>query len=216
VQVVALTPHLHYRNWEPVTQIAGVAYVGNDYKRREPMLRLMQGPYFHHHGRLKAEFASEFAAQGVQLHGPFVPSRDFNMEHLYRAYGAGVNLLREDAYRLNLMAVRPSEIARAGCFCFVDHRFQIGKVLSGEWAMVQNAESILTKCRYLYDNPAFAADTIRYQQWALGEYTSSERWISSLWRAVQRLTEGPMPATWKLNLYKDLMVKSGLQPWGGN
>ena len=215
-QAIAMTPHLEYRNWQPVEQISGVAYVGNDYKRREPMLRLMQGPYFHHFGRLKSrdDFASLFTQQGVTIHGPFVPTKSFNIEHLYRSYGAGVHCLREDAYRLNLMAVRLSEIARAGCFAFVDSNFQIGKVLSGEWAMVKNAAEILEKARYLYDNPSYMQDFIRYQQGAMGYYTSSERYIESIWRCCQRLCQGAINGDWHLNLYSDLMRNSGLGVWG--
>jgi hypothetical protein len=215
-QAVTMTPHLDYRNWKPVVsdELRGVAYVGNDYKRREPMLRLMRGELFHHYGRLKDDFRAEFTASGAQVHGAFVPSKSFNIEHLYRYYGCGIHCLREDAYRLNLIAVRLSEIARAGCFAFVDKNFTIGRALSGEWAMVHDATEAWHKFMTLRNNPQFLHDMICYQQWALGHYTSSERYIESIFRCCQRLAQGPVTAPWKLNNYRDLMQASGLAPWG--
>ncbi len=213
-QVVALTPHLDYRNMPPVGVGRGVVYVGNDYKRREPMMRLMRGHYFHHYGRLKPEFAAEFAAQGVVAHGPFVPSKARNIESLYRGYGFGVHCLREDAYRLNLIAVRLSEIARAGCFAFVDHQFTLGKALSGDFALVRDADEILQKATQLIYDPGWMQALVAYQQKSLGFYTSSQRWIESIYRCCQKLHEGPIRGPWKLNLYQDAMKIAGLPLWG--
>ena len=215
-QAVALSPHLSYRNQSPVSGISGIAYVGNDYKRREPMLRLMQGPNFHHYGIVKKDFADQFAANRVRLHGKFVPSKAFNIEALYRQHGAGVRCLREDAYRWNLIAVRLSEIARAGCVAFTDRKLQIGKVLSGAYCWVNDAREIVTKAHELNDNPNFLQETIAYQQQAMGYYTSSERYIDAIWTAACRVHQGPVTQDYRLNRYQDLMRASGVMPWGHN
>lgn len=213
-QCVALSPHLSYRNRPPILNNQGIAYIGNDYKRREPMLRLMRGNYFHHYGKLKIDFEPEMRNAGVIVHGPVVPTKICPIEDIYRRHGLGMHCLRTDAYRLNLIAVRLSEIARAGCLAFCDRQLAIGQVLSGDWCLVNTAAEAEAKARMLPSSPDFWQDQILYQQNALGYYTSNERYIESIWAACQRLMEGPIYDSWKFNLYQDLMVQSHLTPWG--
>jgi hypothetical protein len=214
-QTVMLTPHLAYRQREPTLRNEGVAYVGNDYLRREPMLRLLSGPRFHHYGRLKWEFEPSLRNAGVTLHGPIAQTAQCTIEDVYAHWGTGVQMVREDGYRYNYFSARLSEIARAGALAWCDRNFAIGRTLCGEWCQVQDSQEILAKLDSLPQCPEFWEQTIRYQQAALGYYTSEQRYFEAAYNAAAKLCEGPLPEYWQQNLYCDLLANSGLGVWGG-
>lgn len=188
-------------------------YVGNDYFRREAMLRLLSGDRCHLYGRVKEDFEPAIRAAGVVLHGPFIPSPTYSIEDVYRQHGFGINLAREDYYKLNLVTCRISEVTRAGVLLFSDYRLQIAKPMLGEWFMVQNAADLEARVNYVQQNRQFWLDSIVAQQNAVAHYVSSRRYSETLFICASTLNQGPLRSQWRLSLYDDLLKAAGLSPW---
>lgn len=207
--------HLAYREQPYVTGKKEVCYVGNDYLRREPMTRLMQGPQFHLYGRLKKDFAPAMLGLGVHCYGGFIPTCHNTVEDRYRQHGVGLHMARENYYPLNLLTPRLSEITRAGCLILSDHKLKLAAPLVGHHFMVLDAEDVVMKADAMARDPDMAEQCIAGQRANIRHYLNSDRYSETLFRCCQRLHAGPMgDQPWHISLYDDLLVAGGLRPWG--
>lgn len=207
--------HLDYRQQEPVVhESKGQAcYVGNDYLRREAMMRLLGNERVHVYGRFKDGFDQQLMATGARLYGQFVPSGANTVEERYRTHGFGVNIARSDYYTLNLLTPRVSEVVRAGCTLFCDNRLQIAKPLLGDWFCVNDSQELIAKMDMCRQHPQFWLDSHHYQRLMVEQYLAKERYSGTLWHAAQRLCQGPLNGPWRLSLYDDLLRAAGMIPW---
>lgn len=214
-QVVTIIPQLSYRQLPQSLDhdYLECAYVGNDYRRRDTMLQFFTNERMHHYGRIKDDFIGTFGAAGGVVHGPFVPNKDFNLEQLYYQHGAGLNIARFDAYKIQLITGRLSEIVRGGAIAFCDAKLQIATALLGEWFMVVNGDQVREKLDILVRHPDLWREYFEYQRAALSYYTSHERYSMSLYEAGKRLMEGPIRGPWHFNPYKDLLLAAKLPQW---
>lgn len=219
-QVAALHPHLDYLERPMVESCSGeVCYVGNDYQRRDQMLRLMQGERFHHYGTFQnrtagEDFKQQMTEAGVQLHGPFIADSHTQVEDLYRRHGIGIHMTRNDGYRIHYFCVRLSEINRAGALALVDREFKIGLPLCSKWASVRDWREATDRANYLaVGDQDYRRELFDYQRSCIRHYVSSQRYFESIWTALYRLTQGPMTPTWGHNCYGDLMQAADVPLW---
>jgi len=203
-QMVGFEAYLEFRQHEPVLDRNELCYVGNDYTRREIMLKFFKAP-FHWYGRCKPDFEEEIKAIGCELHGPFTDP----VELAYRRHGIGLNIAQARGCQANYVALRPMEVIQAGCVCMCDRQLPIMKPILSDWCMVDNADDMQAKAGLLPSSPGFWADLVNYQRQSVAYYLSRQRRIESLWTVIQALTDGPA-RNLQVNPYDDLCKAAGI------
>lgn len=215
-QGVTVIPHQPHREHLPHTpwDEPELCYVGNDYLRRDAMLRFLRGPRVHHYGKIKDDFRDELVPQGATLHGPFRPYDGCSIEDLYRGHGCAVAFLRDDYYKWDLLTPRLSEASRAGVPVFIERKCRLSMPLLGDYFHVQTLEEILAKVDVLWREPDLWRDWIAWQQAQFRRYWSPERAAESMLHAARALCAGPLRG-YHHNAYDDLTVAAGLPAWEG-
>ena len=204
-QTVAIKHHIAYRQL-PMSSGTDICYIGNDYDRRDSMRRFFRGPRFHWYGRCKKDFMDEVSELGCQWHGPCVATPEMSLEMTYHQHGVGLQISREQYYKINALTIRASEIIRSGCVLLVDKRMQIARPIAGDWGMVEDAEDAVTKANQLSASTDYHAQIFEFQKQAINYWLPREKHAEALWRAALALYGGAGLSNWRLNLYEDLCV----------
>lgn len=111
-QGVAFLPYVKEYEREIRRGNGDIAYVGNDYHRRDSMMRYMDTDRAHVYGKFWRNNAEEFMASiDAQFHGPVQPCE---VHDVYEAHTVGMQLTRKDYKTLGLIPARMNEIPEAG------------------------------------------------------------------------------------------------------
>jgi hypothetical protein len=211
-QVVSMHPHIQERELPLAPHTGYIAYVGNDYDRRDQMRRLFADKRLNWFGRVKDEprknefFRTEMD-QVCTLRPPIEPTGAFNVEHVYNAFGTGVNVSRHKNHLKQLVTIRISQINRGGAIAFGETQMPITYPVLTEWCHVNSAADLFARNDVLGSDQAYREELFNYQRDRLRYFFSVDRYVYSLWETAKVLYQGNVDANWYFNPYQDLWNK---------
>jgi hypothetical protein len=154
-----------------------VAYIGNDYDRREVMQLFFQGPEVHWYGRKKKDFDEECPTNCIH-HGPF--KWEVPIEDKYREHTFGINISREKYYKRRQYSPRFLEITQSGVPFFSHSKYANAASFTTEFFVVDGYSDLFQKLHIACQSDSFCADTAAYQRQAIKSIFSPERWLDTI------------------------------------